>query len=988
MVAALFKVATNPLCLVDETGVVILTNEAFGALSGLNGADRTPLGPHLTHLGTKALALALRGTDSDIGPQATHPFDTTKSWVAKATPVVTARGVQVLLAAEAVEGARDSDSELSWRRLTYSSLKSEALATAMDYLPIGVVLVEIRDGDPPASVAYNEAYAKMLGIASEGARIPTLYSPDGHAVAIEDFPGARAARTGEAVRDVLLHARTHDGELRTLSISASPIVGGAKVRRAVAVLNDVTARVRAEEAQRKSDLRCGTVFESFRDALAVFEAVPGENGIEWFYREANSALLLSLGMRRDDIVGKSFTKLFPAIAEKCHPWMTAVLAAGNVHETETVWGDSTFLVRFFSVGPNEVVITSLDITSAKRDAESLRRTTERFEATASTVPGVLYDYVVDGEGPGELIYLSPGASRLFELPVDEILSDANRVWSMLLPQDVQDLHRATSQGGGAVDAWAVTPSGAQKCLRFTWRENPNPSDATVRGSGFILDVTEASRARLDLARSQKELFALIETLPIGVFVAREGKILYSNPELGRSFGCAPSELAGKDTTEVFAIDPDGSGPFPATGNAFAERTEWAYKRANGSQVLLETSSSREVAIEGRPASLVTVRDLTELRSMRAQLMQSDRLASLGMLAAGVAHEINNPLAYVVAALELMEETLGRENLAVQDLATSLAEAREGTARVRQVVRDLKSFSKAAPERAVPVDLHSVLDSSASMASNEIRHRAQLVKMYGPVPPVSANEARLGQVFLNLLINAAQAIPEGQAARNEIRIVTFTRGDGSAVVEVRDTGGGIPEGALSRIFDPFFTTKPFGIGTGLGLAICKTTVEALGGRIEVENDPARGAVFRVTLSPSLGEIAVVKPFRSTRPKGRRGRVLVVDDEPTIGHAIGRVLGTEHEVTCVTSARDALHRCAAGERFDVVLCDLMMPDLNGMDLHAAVLDLDAAQAERFVFLTGGAFTDRAASFLERSTNPCVEKPYDSKSLKALVRDLVGA
>jgi CheY-like chemotaxis protein len=283
-------------------------------------------------------------------------------------------------------------------------------------------------------------------------------------------------------------------------------------------------------------------------------------------------------------------------------------------------------------------------------------------------------------------------------------------------------------------------------------------------------------------------------------------------------------------------------------------------------------------------------------------------------------------------------------------------------------------------------LHQLLDSSANMASNEIRHRAQLVKNYGPVPPVHANEARLGQVFVNLLVNAAQAIPEGRAAHNEVRITTFTADDGAAVVEVRDTGTGIPENAIEHIFDPFFTTKAAGIGTGLGLAICRTTVESLGGTIHVENLPKRGVAFRICLAPYVGGSVVPTSNRSAVPLGRRGRILVVDDEALIANGLARVLGSEHDVTCLTSSREALARVEAGERFDVLLCDLMMPELSGMDLHDAVRALDSEQASRFVFLTGGAFTDRARAFLDRSTNPCVEKPYDAMSLRAMIRTLV--
>lgn len=993
-VDALIGAAKNALCLVDANGGVLKANDAFTDLTGIEKGSSVL--QRLTAAGKASLAFALGGEASRIGGQSTHQFDTTKTWVAVATPLQSPEGLRVLLAADSAEsGARES--EQSWHRLTHASLESQALATALESLPIGVVLVEIEDAHPPTIVAHNRAYSRILGLAdhdqpfTDGSH--TIFLPDGTTVALDDLPGPYAARTGQTIRDVVLHVRGADGSRRVITSSAAPIVDSGQVRRAVSVFLDVTERVLAEEAQRASELRCAGVFESFRDPSAVFEAVPGQHGIEWFYREANDALVRLVGMKKEALVGQALGAAFPERAARLRPTLETVLVSGASKELEVLFDEKDYFVRLFRLGPSEVVITALDTTPSKRAERALRASTERFEVTASTLPGALYDYVVDSQGRPTFVYLSPGARDIFEVPVVDLLAHPTRFWSMVHAEDAPALLR------GPIDAHAnraevevriITPSGAAKCLRFSWRQNDREGDGMVRGSGFILDVTEASNARIALARSRRELLDLVEKLPIGVFVSRDGAILYANPELARFCGCAPSELAGKDTTDVFVIEPDQSGALPvygATVDPFSDRREWTHRRKDGRSVRLETSSSREVELEGQRAHLVTVRDLTELRAMRAQLMQSDRLASVGMLAAGVAHEINNPLAYLIAALDFMGETLESERPILGDLGHALADAREGASRVRQVVRDLKTFSRAEPERAAIVDLHQLLDSSANMASNEIRHRAQLVKNYGPVPPVHANEARLGQVFVNLLVNAAQAIPEGRAAHNEVRITTFTADDGSAVVEVRDTGAGIPESALEHIFDPFFTTKPAGIGTGLGLAICRTTVESLGGTIHVENLPKRGVAFRICLAPYVGTSVVPKSNRASIPMGRRGRVLVVDDESLIANGLARVLGSEHDVTCLTSSREALARCEAGERFDVILCDLMMPELSGMDLHEAVRVLDSEQANRFVFLTGGAFTDRAAAFLDRSSNHCVEKPYDATSLRALVRTIVG-
>ncbi len=390
--------------------------------------------------------------------------------------------------------------------------------------------------------------------------------------------------------------------------------------------------------------------------------------------------------------------------------------------------------------------------------------------------------------------------------------------------------------------------------------------------------------------------------------------------------------------------------------------------------------------------VASVRARSERDKMTAQLMLADRMVSVGTLAAGVAHEINNPLAYLIAALDFLDKELKVIEQRVpgerwQEVTEALAEAREGAGRVKHVVRDLKTFSRGDEERRSRIDLRPIIESSVNMAFNEIKYRARIVKDYGPTPPVLANEARLGQVFLNLLINGAQAIPEGHVDKNEIRVTSRTDELGRAIVEVRDSGSGIPSDVVGRIFDPFFTTKPIGVGTGLGLSICRNIVTTFGGEITVESQVNKGTVFRVALPPApeaTGDEGL--PPAVPVKQGRRGHLLVVDDEPFIGESIRRILRSEHEVLALTSAEEARDLIARGDRFDVILCDLMMAKMTGMELHAALVTLAPDQAERMVLLTGGAFTSTARRFLEEVPNIVLEKPFDPTHLRAIVRGLV--
>lgn len=390
------------------------------------------------------------------------------------------------------------------------------------------------------------------------------------------------------------------------------------------------------------------------------------------------------------------------------------------------------------------------------------------------------------------------------------------------------------------------------------------------------------------------------------------------------------------------------------------------------------------------ACVVVARDISEKKQTELHLMVSDRMASVGTLAAGVAHEINNPLASVIANIDMAVQdvqAMSDKTILPPDLVDELEDARTAADRVREIVRDLKIFSRAEEERHGPVDVEHVLESTLRMAWNELRHRAKLVKKYAKVPLVEANESRLGQVFLNLIINAAHAIPTGNYEGNRITLTTSYDPAGRVTVTISDTGTGIPPHVRPRLFTPFFTTKPVGVGTGLGLAISHRIITQLGGTLTFDSELDKGTDFIVTLPIAITQIQSRVAARPTlAPAIRRGQVLVVDDEEPLVQTIRKYLSSDHEVTAVTSAQAALELMQEGARYDVVLCDLMMPQVTGIELYNEVSGFDPSQASRMVFLTGGAFTPAAREFLDASTNLRLEKPFDLKELRKLVNELI--
>jgi two-component system cell cycle sensor histidine kinase/response regulator CckA len=494
----------------------------------------------------------------------------------------------------------------------------------------------------------------------------------------------------------------------------------------------------------------------------------------------------------------------------------------------------------------------------------------------------------------------------------------------------------------------------------------------------------------------------------------EGRVTFMNPVAESLTGWKELEALGKPASDVLLLVSGEDG----------KRIEDPFARARreGRTVLLDrgtlllSRSGTRVAIDDSAAPIVdrseqmlgaviVFRDISERKKLEARLALSDRLAALGMPTAGIAHEINNPLAYNLAncGVALRELTTLRAELVrildpgseeltslarrIEEATHALKDAQEGAERVQRIVSDLKMLSPRPDQTDYRVlALVPVLESATRMAWNEIKHRARFVYDFQAEPYVHGDQAQLAQVVVNLLINAAHAIPEGRSQDNQIRLALSTDAQGNAVIEVHDTGPGIPPEVMLHIFDPFFTTKPVGIGSGLGLSISDSLVEAHAGKLSAKSVLGAGSTFRVWLPKA--ETPATRPPTNSVPAPaaetrERARVLVVDDEPKVGHVVRRVLAPDHDVTVTVCGAEALGLLRRGMTFDVILCDLMMPEMSGIELHAELRRELPHEAERMVFLTGGAFTPQTRDFVD-SLPPerLLAKPFPLESLQKLV------
>ncbi len=516
--------------------------------------------------------------------------------------------------------------------------------------------------------------------------------------------------------------------------------------------------------------------------------------------------------------------------------------------------------------------------------------------------------------------------------------------------------------------------------------------AQTRLDEAIASRTREREAALDEVKRGAERFRMLAESTVEAVVLHEaGKIVDSNGRATAMLGYDSEHLRALAVVECFdeaslpsirtLLAGESGGPVEARG-----------RRRDGTTLPVEVSATRG-SLASSEGGILAIRDMSEREAMNRRLMFADRMASIGTLAAGTAHEINNPLAFVTLNLAHLSDQLDTGALGplapadAANVRSLIDEARAGCSRIARVVQDLRTLSTPEDEGApAHADLATVVESAVKMTQLETRHSARVVSSHEAGVRVAASEARLLQVCLNLIINAAQAIPIGHVEDNEIQLVTRREGP-NAVLEVRDTGSGIAPQNLARVFDPFFTTKPVGTGTGLGLSICHSIVTSLGGTIDVESTLGKGTCFRVTL-PAAPPAPAPEPAPPLAPAAAgtgAGRVLIIDDEVSLGRALARVL-KGFDVTVVESGRRGIAELETGN-FDAIVCDLMMPEVSGLEVFEFVQRRRPELAPRFLLMTGGALTEQATRVLGDHAVRAMTKPIDLDLLRRTVRELLA-
>lgn len=687
-------------------------------------------------------------------------------------------------------------------------------------------------------------------------------------------------------------------------------------------------------------------------------------------------------------------------------------------------GSRRFVRNRYQVDPeNEAGCTwfvfTTDITEHKLTLEALESSERQFRQFVKYSPVGVYRTTPDGR----ILLANPALIRMLGYTSLEELAKRDLEGEGFEPAYPRSHFRELIEKNGEVRSLEVAwtrRDGSMIELSENARAVRDKTGQIQYYEGTVEDITRRRRALRELQESEQRYRELIEALPHGVAILQHARVAFVNQAGASIMGYrSPEELIGQPASDGLALE-DRDRILDLLRNSLDQGEPWPIHytatgvRRDGTRFPAEVYCTR-ITFGRQLALQVVLMDLTERQraeqerqKLQTQLHQADKLSTIGQLAAGIAHEINNPLAFVLPGMEFLRQqtSLVIESLRdttrppgartsqgpcrsadVEELGkevnTLIDECQTGMRRIRDITRELRQFSRIDDDAAEEVMIQDLIESALTLASNEIKYRARVVRAYTPTPSLVANRGKLVQVFLNLIINAAHAIVEGDADNNWIRVSTGQSGK-RVFARIANSGAPIPEEIQAKIFDPFFTTKPRGQGTGLGLSISYSIVQQHRGRIELERTPDQGTTFGVWLPLDTGmRPCAQRAFPSPSGVQHTGRILVVDDEAGIRHALQRDLAP-HQVVTAASGQEALELIARDQAFDLILCDLMMPEVTGMDVATRLASGHPVLAKRLVLMTGGAFTPKASSFLRQSGHPCLEKPLEPGELQRLVQE----
>jgi PAS domain S-box-containing protein len=636
-----------------------------------------------------------------------------------------------------------------------------------------------------------------------------------------------------------------------------------------------------------------------------------------------------------------------------------------------------------------------DITERMQMIEALRRSEERYRTILEQMEDAYYEVDI----AGNFTFFNDATCRQLGYSREELMGMNYRVYTS--KDDAQRVYKAFNQvyRTGKTIKGSPTERIRKDGTRIFTENSAFPlrteSGKIIGFRGVARDVTERVRMEESLKDSEEKFRTLAEESPNMIFINKMGPLMYANMKCEEIMGYKRKELYSRDFDFLTLIAPEFRERIKASFGHHvrgleSETLEYALLNKEGKRIdaILAT---KLITYEGEPAILGTVTDITERKRAeeeRRQLEQkaqfASRLASVGELASGVAHEINNPLTGVIGYAHLL---LTRKDMP-QDIRHDLDTINEGAQRVAGIVRKLLTFAgQQKPEQRfanINEIISTTLDLRAyELASNNIRVAFQSAR---DLPMTIVDPGQLQQVFLNLIINAET---EMKLAHGRGKLSIKTEHIGNKIrISFKDNGPGIAKENLEKIFNPFFTTREVGQGTGLGLNLCHGIITEHKGRIWAESRLGRGATFFVEL-PIVTEdrqSVLLEPPAKEPERVTKAKILVIDDEPLVRQLVSRVLSEEgHKVEAVDNAEDALKRIKS-KRYSLILLDIKMPGMGGIELYKQLQEIAPSLKKRVVFVTGDVMGKRTTDFLAKTKAPYITKPFDTEKLKTEINRIL--
>jgi PAS domain S-box-containing protein len=804
-----------------------------------------------------------------------------------------------------------------------------------------------------------------------------------------------------------------NGQIVWLSTSGVPILGeegnllgfrGADV--------DITERRQAEEALRESEERYRTVIEGAHDMI---QSVALDGSVNF----VNKAWLDTLGYTKADLPGLNLSKVIhPDSLPHCRELFAKVVEgepANNLQATFLTKDGREILVEGNAapryIGDKVVATQGIfrDITERKNMEQQLQEKNEELDSQNEELKAINEELQATEE---ELQHSQERLERMFESATDGIvvtnldgtvLKVNERAAQMigyasadeLLGKNCLDCVTPGDHQKMANNMQKVIKEGLIKRQEYTMRKADGTEFPAELSTNIIKDASGNAIGLITIARDiteRKQMEQLFKTVTnssqVGIYIIQDKKFQMANPRFQELTGYSEEELIGMDSLALVLPEDRDTVKEEAIKMIKGERSSpyqfRVVNKAGETRWVMETVSS--IPYRGRQATLGNYMDITERRQaeeredqLQQELNLAGRLASIGQLAAGVAHEINNPLTGVIGFSHLM---LSRDIPAdmKQDLQVIHSEAQ----RVAKIVENLLVFAHQRKTGREYVAINDIITRVLELRAYEMKvNNIEVEKQLDPELPLTmADAGQFQQVFLNIILNAEYFMTK--AHNKGTLLVKTEKINGNIRASFTDDGAGISKENLDKIFNPFFTTKEVGKGTGLGLSICHGIITQHKGRIFAQSELGKGATFVIEL-PILAEPAPTgktEEIKKEPEKPRGAKILVVDDEAAILTFLNRLLtGWGHSVETINNADTALERLRT-ERYSLVLLDIKLPGMSGIELYHHIKEIAPALARRVMFITGDVMEGATRSFLEETGAPYITKPLDIEVLKKTI------